>query len=203
MLRILPLLPALVYIYASWIHHEDVGVSDFIKRLCLFINLSDLYFNCTCVTLTIWWSVMCYPNRVDIIYTPILTQYYLYRLRRSGHSHFRLNRAAWRAACEAGVALHRPNRRGSRGGARKQRPIFVIVSMRPTVAPSGTNCINDDNITCVSVASSPLMESTLLCPLCRLPLTRLRAAVSRYRLNWTLSTLVQFATKPMVFLRIT
>ena len=43
MLRILPLLPALVYIYASWIHNEDVGVSDFIKGICLFINLSDLY----------------------------------------------------------------------------------------------------------------------------------------------------------------
>ena len=55
-----------------------------------------------------------------------------YRLRPSGHRHFRLSNAVWRAACEAGVALHRPTHRGCRGGARKQRPIRVIVSARPT-----------------------------------------------------------------------
>ncbi|KAK2189745.1 hypothetical protein NP493_98g03015 [Ridgeia piscesae] len=74
---------------------------------------------------TITCPVMCYPNKVDIVYTPILTQDYLYRLRPSGHSHFRLNNAAWRAACEAEVALHRPTHRGCRGGAHKQRPIHV------------------------------------------------------------------------------
>ena len=101
---------------------------------------------------------MCYPNKVDIVYTPILTQDYLYRLQPSGHSHFRLNNAAWRAACEAGVALHRPIHRGCRGGARKQRPTNVIASTRPTVALTDTNSVNYDNITCVSVTPSPSMD---------------------------------------------
>ena len=74
---------------------------------------------------------MCY-RPVDIVYTPTLTRDHLYRLRPSGHRHCRLNSAAWRAACEAGVALQRPTHRGCRGGARKQRPIRVIVSSRPT-----------------------------------------------------------------------
>ena len=101
---------------------------------------------------------MCYPNQVDIVYTPILTQDYLFRLRTSGHRHFGLNNAARRAACEAGVARHRPTYRGCREGARKQRPIHVIVSTRPTVALSETNCVNYDNITCVSVTPSPSMD---------------------------------------------
>ena len=134
---------------------------------------------------------MCFPNKVDIVYTPILTHDYLYRLRPSGHSHLRLNNAAWRAACEAGVALLRPTHRGSRGGARKQRPIHVIVSTRPTDAVFDTNCVNYDNITCVSVTPSPSnleVDVDLLCPPCRLPLTKVRAAVSWYRSNWALST---------------
>ena len=45
----------------------------------------------------------------------------------------RLNNAAWRAACNAGVALHQPTRRGCRGGdAHKQRWIMVIKYARPT-----------------------------------------------------------------------
>ena len=94
---------------------------------------------------------MCYPNKVDIVYTPILTQEYLYMLRPSGHS-------AWRAACEVGVAFHRSTHRGCRGGARKQRPIHVIVSTQPTVVLSDTNCVNYDSITCVSVTPSPSMD---------------------------------------------
>ena len=86
------------------------------------------------MTLTIWRSVMCY-RPVDIVYTPTLTRDHLYRLRPSGHRHSRLNSAAWRAACDAGVALHRPTHRGCRGGARKQRPIRVIVSAG-TTAPA-------------------------------------------------------------------
>ena len=88
-------------------------------------------YDCTCVTLTIWRSVMCY-RPVDIVDTPTLTRDHLYRLRPSGHRHCRLNSAAWRAACDAGVALQRPTHRGCRGGARKQRPIRVIASARPT-----------------------------------------------------------------------
>ena len=130
-----------------------------LPSVCSFVLIYPTYIcNCTWVTLTIRWSVMCYPNKVDIIYTPILTQDYLYRLRPSGHSHFRLNSAAWRATCEAGVALHRPTHRGCRGGARKQRPTHVIVSTRPTVALSDTNCVNYDNVTCVSVTTSPSMD---------------------------------------------
>ena len=64
----------------------------------------------------------------------------------SGHRQFRLNNAAGRAACEAGVGLHRPTHRGCRWGARKQRPIHVIVSTRPTVALSDTNCVNYDTL---------------------------------------------------------
>ena len=107
-------------------------MSDCIKCLCIFTNLSDLHCDCTCVTLANWWSVVCYPNKVDIAYTPILTPDCLYRLRPSGHSQFRLNNAAWRTACEAGVAPHRPTHRVCRRGARKQRPIPVVVSTRPT-----------------------------------------------------------------------
>ena len=105
---------------------------------------------------------MCYLNKVDIVYTPIMTHHYLYRLRPSGRNHFRLNNAAWRAALEAGMALHRPTYRGCRGGARKQRPIHVIVSTRPTVSLSDTNCVNYNNITCVSVTPSPLMDRSEL-----------------------------------------
>ena len=82
---------------------------------------------------------------------PILTQDYLYQLRPSGHSNFRLNNAA----CEAGVALHRPTHRGCRGGAPKQRPIHVIVYTRLIVALSDTNCVDYDHITCVSVTPLP------------------------------------------------
>ena len=99
------------------------------------------------MSLTIRRAVTCYPNKLDIVYTPILTKDYLYRLRRSRHSHIRLNSAACRAACEAGVTLHRPTHQGCRG-----------VSTRPTVAFSGTNCVDYDNITCVSVTPSPSMD---------------------------------------------
>ena len=37
-------------------------------------------------------------------------------------------------------------------------PIHVIVSTRLTVVLSDTNCINDDNITGVSVTPSPSMD---------------------------------------------
>lgn len=107
-----------------------------LSSVCVFLLFYPTYIcDCTCVTLTSWRSVMCYPNKVDIACTPSLTRDYLYRLRPSGHSHFRLNNTAWRAACEAGVALQRPTHRGYRGGARKQRPIRVIVSARP-IAPA-------------------------------------------------------------------
>ena len=42
-----------------------------------------------------------------------------------------LTHAAWRAAVSAGVALHRPTKRGCRGGANKQRKITNIVGNRP------------------------------------------------------------------------
>ena len=107
-----------------------------LSSVCVFLLFYPTYIcDCTCVTLTSWRSVMCYPNKVDIACKPSLTRDYLYRLRPSGHSHFRLNNTAWRAACEAGVALQRPTHRGYRGGARKQRPIHVIVSARP-IAPA-------------------------------------------------------------------
>ena len=126
----------------------------FIKCLCIFINLSDLHL-CDIDNLAVSHvlpeqSGHCLHAHPD----PRLP----YRLRPSGHSHFRLNNAAWRAACEAGVALHRPNRRGCRGGTRKQRPIHVIVSTRPTVALFDTNCVKYDNITSVSVTPSPSMD---------------------------------------------
>ena len=103
-----------------------------LSSVSAFLLFYQIYIcDCTCVTLTIWRSVMCY-RPVDIVDTPTLTRDHLYRLRPSGHRHSRLNSAAWRAACEAGVVLQRPTHRGCRGGAHKQRPIRVIVSARPT-----------------------------------------------------------------------
>ena len=115
----------LLFIYTLHGYTTRALESVILSREFAFLLIYPTYiYNCTCVTLTIWWSVMCYPNKVDNIYMPILTQYYLYRLRRSGHIHFRLNHAAWRAACEAGVALHRPNRRGSRFHATESCPLW-------------------------------------------------------------------------------
>ena len=69
----------------------------------------------------------------------------LHRLRP--RSDTRLDNAAWRAACVAGVALHRPTHRGCRAGAHKQRTIPVITTSRlttltkPPVISRGNNNI--------------------------------------------------------------
>ena len=97
----------------------------FIKCLCIFINLSDLHLqlhlcdidNPVVSHLIPEQSGHCLPAHAD----------YLHQLRHSGHSHFGLNSAAWRAACEVGVALDRPTHRGCREVARKQQPIHVMV----------------------------------------------------------------------------
>ena len=59
----------------------------------------------------------------------------------------RLDNAAWRAAFDAGVALHRPTHRGCRVGAHKQRTIPVITTSclttltKPPVTSRGNNNI--------------------------------------------------------------
>ena len=68
-----------------------------------------------------------YPSRMITF-----TAECLHRLRPCRDT--RLNNAAWRAACDAGVALHRPTHRGCRAGAHKQRNIPVVVMSRPTTA---------------------------------------------------------------------
>ena len=71
-------------------------------------------------------------DKENIVYTRSLTRECLHWLRLSRH--IRLNNAAWRAACEAGVALHRSTHRGTRGGALKRRFIRVIVSVQSTMS---------------------------------------------------------------------
>ena len=66
------------------------------------------------------------------VYTSRLTTFTsecLHRLRPSRDS--RLNNTACRAACVAGVALHRPTHRGCRAGAHKPRKIPAIITSRP------------------------------------------------------------------------
>ena len=106
---------------------------------------------------------MCYSNKVDIVYTPILIQDYLITYGPAVTDTLGLTVLPRElAACEAGVSLRRPTLRGCRGGARKQRPTHVIVSAQPTALAkpvvdiptltfhrhfdSVTNSVNYDNI---------------------------------------------------------
>ena len=69
----------------------------------------------------------------------------LHRLHPSSDT--RLDNAAWRAACEAGVALHRPTRRGCRAGAHKQRTLPVITTYRlTTLTKSPVTSRGDNNL---------------------------------------------------------
>ena len=67
-----------------------------------------------------------------------MTMKFVYDKRRltnleSNSGNIPLTHAAWRAAVSAGGggALHRPTKRGCRGGANKQRKITNIVGNRP------------------------------------------------------------------------
>ena len=75
--------------------------------------------------------------------TELLTTERLHCLRPSRS--FRLDGVAWRAACNAGVALHQPTRQGCRGGTRLHRSIHTIVSTRPTPFAKPP-CVNGANL---------------------------------------------------------
>ena len=65
------------------------------------------------------------------VYTSRMTTFTaecLHRLRPCNDT--RVNNAIWRAACHAGVALHRSAHRGCRAGAHKRRNIPVVTTSR-------------------------------------------------------------------------
>ena len=83
-----------------------------------------------------------------LVYTSCMTTFSaecLHRLRPSSDT--RLDNAAWKAACHAGVTLHRPTHRGCLAGAPKRRNIPVITTSRlatltkPRVTSRGNNNI--------------------------------------------------------------
>ncbi len=49
-----------------------------------------------------------------------------------------LDHAAWRSACDAGIALRYPTRRGCRGGARKQRKLASPIVTGQSEVTTGT-----------------------------------------------------------------
>ena len=57
---------------------------------------------------------MCKADKENVVTSSTMTGEYLYCLRTT--THVRLNHAAWRSACDAGVALRRPTHRGCGGG---------------------------------------------------------------------------------------
>ena len=92
---------------------------------------------CTCFTTMLMRSAMTKAARTMYAMTTLTTQLlateWLHCLRPSRS--FRLDNVAWRAACNAGVALHQPTRRG--------------VSWRNTLAPSYSyHCVNKTNTFC-------------------------------------------------------
>ena len=93
---------------------------------------------CTCFTPKLLRSAMTKAARTmyatTTLTTELLTTERLHCLRPSRS--FRLDNVACRAACNAGVALHQPTRRGCRGGARLRRPIHTIVSKDRHLLPS-------------------------------------------------------------------
>ena len=145
---------------------------------------------------------MCKADKENSVTSSTLTGEYLHWLRIT--THVRLNHAAWGSACDAGVALRRPTHRGCRGGggATTNNDPYVCVSQCGQLHQPSQLTPEMGHRHHRWIAANLESTSTLLCPPRRLPLTRMQAAVSRYRSNWVLSTLAQFSTKLMC-LRIT
>ena len=89
---------------------------------------------------------------------------------RNNITNVKLDHPAWRAAVSAGVALHRPTRRGCRGGAHIQRHIAPIVGYRtaspfvgqPDIHQHGVNNNNIRRICLMPIAHQETRKATKL-----------------------------------------